>query len=363
MFLLFVFTWLSSKNEPEILPENALFFTLQKEIIMRFFLILPICFSEMSYLPQNNKVTSDAPTCRQRHLIAYLAVLFSLIVLFSPSLGGAASAPKSQEAAWQQALLKSTAPNEIKWLNSSDEKFIALYRNDTRGTQRGGLILLHEMGGHPDWPEVISPLRNSLPQHGWFTLSIQLPAFESDALISDYASSMSSATQRIQAAIAHFRALEINNIILLGYGLGATMAASFLATNEGHGVIAFVAVSILSDDTSETWLNSPKSIEKLKLPMLDIYGSNDLNNVVGYAGKRAHAARRSESNTVKKAQPNISEKPSFANAAASKATPSFAYRKIQITGARHSFNGQQRRLNKRITGWLKQYGAEITSAQ
>ncbi len=300
---------------------------------------------------------------RYRKAQRWLALLLAAISLLMASLSHAAPAPKSQELAWEQALVKSMDTNEIKWLRTPNEKFIALYNDDFTGTLQGGVILLHGMGGHPDWPDVISPLRQSLPRHGWATLSIQLPAFERGAQISDYGGTIADVSLRIEAAIKEFRENGIGNIVLLGHGLGAVMGASHLASNPNSGVAAFVAISMPTYKEGGAWMQLTNSIEKLRVPMLDIFGRNDLRSVINYADQRARAARRAGLNASKNRQVAGSQQSSTATGGFSKTGGFIAYRKFQIAGANHFFSGHERTLSKRIVGWLKHHASGVSIKQ
>ena len=322
--------------------------------------MLPIYFSDMAYLTPTFAHDADSPNSRQRWLMSRRILILSLFALLLASSAGAVSAPKNQEIAWEQALMKSSDPNEIKWLRTPNEKFIALYSDDFTGTLRGGVILLHGMGGHPDWPDVISPLRKSLPKHGWSTLSIQLPTFEKGGQISDYNGTMAAVSARIKAAIEHFRSIGNSNIVLLGHGLGATMGASFLASTPDNGVAAFIGVSMPYYRDGEEWMDLTQSIEKINLPMLDVYGSNDLTSVIENADKRALAARRGGLKASKNRQFNGFNRSATAKGAFSKIGGFIAYRKFQIIGANHSFSGQEHILSKRIVGWLKHHASGVS---
>ncbi|MCF6323539.1 MAG: alpha/beta hydrolase family protein [Gammaproteobacteria bacterium] len=256
--------------------------------------------------------------------------------------------------------MKSSNPNEIRWLQTPSEKFIALYNDNFTATLRGGVILLHGMGGHPDWPDVISPLRRSLPKNGWATLSIQLPVFEKGGQPADYADTFNSVTERIKAAIEHFRSIGNSNIVLLGHGLGSTMGAAFLANTPDSGITAFVGISMPYYRGEEEWMDLTRSIEKLNLPMLDVYGSNDLDSVIDNSEKRTLAARRSGLRTSKNRPLTDFNRAATNSGALSKTGEFIAYRKFQITGANHSFRGQERVLSKRIVGWLKHHASDIS---
>jgi pimeloyl-ACP methyl ester carboxylesterase len=322
--------------------------------------MLPIYFSDMAYLAPTFGNNTDSSNRRQRWLISRIILIFSLFTLLLTPLAEAVSAPKNQELAWEQALIKSSDPNEIKWLRTPNEKFIALHSDDFTGTLRGGVILLHGMGGHPDWPDVISPLRKSLPKHGWSTLSIQLPTFEKGGQISDYNDTMATVSARIKAAIEHFLSIGNSNIVLLGHGLGSTMGASFLASTPDNGVAAFIGISMPYYRDGEEWMDLTKSIEKINLPMLDVYGSNDLTSVINNADKRALAARRGGLKASKNRQFDGFNRSATAKGAFSKIGGFIAYRKFQITGANHSFRGQERILSKRIIGWLKHHASGVS---
>jgi len=283
-----------------------------------------------------------------------------LLTLHSSSPANAATTIKTQEITWEQVLMKSSDPNEIKWLRTPNEKFIALYNDDFTGTLHGGVILLHGMGGHPDWPDVISPLRKSLPKNGWSTLSIQLPAFEKGGQLADYAQSLNSVTARIKAAIEDFHSIGNGNIVLLGHGLGSTMGAAFLANTPNSGVTAFVGISMPHYHSGEEWMDLSKSIEKLNLPMLDVYGSNDLDSVINNSEKRALAARRGGLKASKNRQFTGFNRSATAKGAFSKVGGFIAYRKFKISGANHSFSGQERVLSKRIVGWLKHHASGVS---
>ena len=66
---------------------------------------------------------------------------------------------------------------------------------------KGTVVILHGRGYHPDWENVVSPLRVGLVEQGWNTLSIQLPVLEKSAKYFDYVDLFDLAGQRIEAAL------------------------------------------------------------------------------------------------------------------------------------------------------------------
>ena len=55
---------------------------------------------------------------------------------------------------------------ELFWLETMENSFVALFNRQKTEETKDAAIILHSIGGHADWPEVISPLRNILPEFG-----------------------------------------------------------------------------------------------------------------------------------------------------------------------------------------------------
>lgn len=53
--------------------------------------------------------------------------------------------------------------------------FYGLYLVERSGSPQGGVLLLPDIEQHAQWPEIIAPLREYLPDYGWNTLAITLP--------------------------------------------------------------------------------------------------------------------------------------------------------------------------------------------
>ncbi|SFX24411.1 DUF3530 family protein [Marinospirillum alkaliphilum] len=60
---------------------------------------------------------------------------------------------------------------------ADDETFLALQLEALSARPKGRLLLLPGDGLHPDWPLGIAPIRRNLPEYGWHTLSLSLPAY------------------------------------------------------------------------------------------------------------------------------------------------------------------------------------------
>ncbi|MCG8427136.1 MAG: alpha/beta hydrolase family protein, partial [Chromatiales bacterium] len=188
------------------------------------------------------------------------------------------------------------------------------------------VIILHGRGAHPDWSDVINPLRSELPAHGWQTLSIQLPVAEAGAKDLVYQGLIPEALPRIAAAIDYFDQQGVQNVAIVAHSLGTLMGAAYLAENaDSDAIKGFVAISMPLVE-GEGAANVPEVLGKLKVPMLDIYGSRDIASVRNTVRQRAIAIRKGEGN---------------------------AYRSLEIEGADHFFIGLESVLVGRVNGWLR----------
>ncbi len=215
-------------------------------------------------------------------------------------------------------------------LKAGELDFLAIHAPANTDTTRGAVILLHGMGANPDWTDVIQPLRSELPEHGWETLSLQLPVASADAPSKAYLALISEAGPRIGAAVDFLKQEGSSNMVLIGHSLGARMGAEYLAQGTPPEIRAFVAVG-LSARMEQTESGSLGALQGIRIPILDIYGSRDLDSVLQSAPARAAAARKARN-------PD--------------------YRQTEIAGANHFFQGLEDTLVTRVYAWISQFQKE-----
>lgn len=81
----------------------------------------------------------------------------------------------------QLALADTLKEHEIVWLDVSypnsdqPQKTLAIAHPSLIAKEQGAILLIHDKEQHADWPQIIRPLRQILPEAGWFTLSVSLP--------------------------------------------------------------------------------------------------------------------------------------------------------------------------------------------
>ena len=165
-----------------------------------------------------------------------------LLALLMGGSGQASNLMREQRIAAE--ITRGPVGGELLWPQAGQTRFLAIHSPATTRKTLGGVILLHDMGGHPDRAGVIRPLRLYLPTRGWDCLSIQLPVAARGADAQAYRPLIPQAAARIQAAIDYFKGRNDRNLILLGHGLGARMALESLARRQPKEVRALVAIGL-----------------------------------------------------------------------------------------------------------------------
>ena len=260
-------------------------------------------------------------------MIAQLARI-AIATIALQCVGAPAAEPLSdtaKEQRWADQIVDALIDGRAEWLEADGHKFLGIYTEQSAKEPRGGAILLHGIGVHPDWPQVISPLRVGLPEYGWSTLSLQMPVLANDAPVADYVPLLAEVAPRIDAGIDFLRKQGVEHVVLIGHSLGAAMGAYYLANHPNSPVEAFVGIGMeASEDHPE--LDTGTYLAKIKLPVYDLYGSRDLPQVLSSAKGRALAARKAGNEH---------------------------YTQIEIEGANHFFDGLNDELLSRVRGWLQ----------
>lgn len=250
----------------------------------------------------------------------YLIGLIFLAVV-SPSLA-ATKSDTAKEKRWEEQIVPDLIVGEAVHLKAAGTPFLALYAPATDKPVYGGAILIHGTGVHPAWPDIINPIRIALPDHGWTTLSLQMPILKNEADVQDYEPLLAEAPGRIQAGVDFLKSKGIKNIVIIAHSMGATMANVYLANKPDPDVRAYIAIG-MSNEFPKTHDNTV-ALSKIKIPILDLYGSQDLPNVMEFANAHAPIARKANKH----------------------------YTQVKVAGADHFFTNMQDELIKRVLGWL-----------
>lgn len=188
-----------------------------------------------------------------------------------------AQADYARERRWADEVTPGLVVGDAVYLaQKSGHKFLVIY---TEAAQpRAAVITVHGLGVHPDWA-LIGALRTGLSDQGYATLSVQMPVLAADAKADAYPPLFPDAAERLRAAVAFLKAKGHRNIAIASHSLGSRMSNLFLAGTPDHGVGAWISIGITTGEFAEP--------DKLRLPVLDIYGALDFPNVLQQAETRA----------------------------------------------------------------------------
>lgn len=203
--------------------------------------------------------------------------LFALIFALLLALP-ATAADYAREKKWADEVLPSVMTGDPVWLEvlkgpHSGRKFLTLYTEVAEA--KAGVIVVHGMGVHPDWG-LIGPLRQNLPDLGYATLSVQMPVLKADAKGEDYPATFDEASARLAQAVAFMEAKGYKKIALVTHSMGCRMTARYLEQNPNAPIQTWVAIGA----------SEALDYSKLKFPVLDLYGENDLPQVLKAAAQR-----------------------------------------------------------------------------
>ncbi|MGD8955919.1 MAG: alpha/beta fold hydrolase [Chromatiaceae bacterium] len=246
-----------------------------------------------------------------------------LILTLGVSLCGAAAASDlGKEKRWAEQIVDALLDGEAVYLNDGRTEFLALETESTAGDSRRAAIVMHGTGVHPNWPTVVQPLRVGLTEAGWHTLSIQMPVLPNEAEHAAYADIYDWVPGRIDAGIRHLRDQGFQTIVLVGHSQGSTMAVYYLS-RQPQPVEGFVAVG-MSGGIASGPMDTLAQLPALAVPTLDLYGSEDLPEVLDSAEERAAQARKAGGD----------------------------YSQQVVAGADHFFDGEEAELLEAVNAWL-----------
>jgi hypothetical protein len=268
--------------------------------------------------------------------------------------------------------------DEVVSLPGTNQDYYGLFLEESTGSPQGSVLILPDNQQHGHWPVVIAPLREYLPQHGWATLTIELPDEPARQRIAraeptDQPSSSNSEEknepiasidpitlnqegeplltteaidnaktnvpapeeaitlvavqykkknqQRISAAMEYLRSKGQLNIVIIGYGVGAAWAIDYLAQQNEKG-LALVTIDAMPSQDNDTQML--QQLAELQNPFLDL-----MQPKKSYILKKGKARRAIMQRNKNK-----------------------GYQQI-ITSNVASYRNNENSTNRRIRGWLK----------
>ena len=212
-----------------------------------------------------------------------MKIITSLLLLLIVSISIQAS-DLAREQRLADQIVDAILDGEPEMLTADGHEFLSIYTEADEPV--GAALILHGRGYHPDWQDVVNPLRVGLAEQGWNTLSIQLPVLDKAAKFYDYVPIFDEALPRIDAAIDFLRAQGNQKIILIAHSCGAHMAMQYIRKKGEDRIDAFVGIGMGATDYKQP-MRQPFPLDKMSKPILDVYGGDDYPAVQRLAAIRA----------------------------------------------------------------------------
>ncbi|NQY26497.1 MAG: DUF3530 family protein [Piscirickettsiaceae bacterium] len=225
-------------------------------------------------------------------------------------------------------------------------KIEATYLEEILGERHGAIIFFHDRGAQLESQGVITPLRHKMIEYGWSTLTISLDYPEESAILlsgepdlepiaEEQTAEMDaeenkntealevlppiSNQQRLDAAVAFLQEKDVKRILFLGHGAGGHVAIDVLSNiTDSISALILVGVPGLS-------LRLENAFSPMRQPVFDIYGDNEIDDVVAAVKRRKLMMKRMGSEQ---------------------------YLAREVLGADHVFYGLEESLVKTLRGWL-----------
>ena len=243
----------------------------------------------------------------------------TLLMLAAP----AAASDLEKEQRWREQVEDSIMDGEAVDLVVEGRKIFAIYMEAEDGSDKG-MIVVHGTGIHPNWQQVVQPIRVEMAAHGWNTLSIQMPILHNEAQYEEYVALYPEVPPRLRAAEAFLKDRGIQTLLIAAHSQGATMSSYYLSRHPSD-VKGLIAIG-MGATQKDSHINSAQSLKKITIPVLDLYGDDDLPGVLDTVDARTESSAHNAQ-----------------------------YSQQMIKDANHFFDGMDDELVSAVAGWAQQF--------
>jgi pimeloyl-ACP methyl ester carboxylesterase len=228
-----------------------------------------------------------------------------------------------KEQRWREEVEDSIMDGEAVDLRVDGYDVFAIYTEAEDGSDKG-MIVVHGTGIHPNWQHVVQPIRIEMIAHGWNTLSIQMPILHNEAEYEEYVPLYPEVPPRLRAAEAFLKDRGVKTLLIVAHSQGATMSSYYLSRHPSD-VKGLIAIG-MGATQKDSHVNSAESLKNIAIPVLDLFGDDDLPGVLETADRRKNS--------------------SVHNA---------HYSQQVIEGANHFFDGMDHDLITAVADWARQF--------
>lgn len=253
-----------------------------------------------------------------------LMALGGLLLAAGTALATPTTSNLEREKYWADQVVDSVMVGEAAWLTNRGHKFLALYAPPEKPSDTA-VILIHGRGVHPAWG-FIDKLYRDLATDGYHTLSLQMPILANEAKFSAYAPTFPEAFERIEAGIRYMqtRVPQLRKVVLVGHSSGGMTVVAYAARQPNPALAGVAAIGLSTLSGGPEVMQPALMLKSVRLPLLDVYGSNDLAEVVNFTAARKQAAAGNR-----------------------------RYQALRIAGADHFFTYHYPELLQALRDWLR----------
>jgi pimeloyl-ACP methyl ester carboxylesterase len=243
----------------------------------------------------------------------------TLLMLAAP----VAASDLEKEQRWREQVEDSIMDGEAVDLVVEGREIFAIYMEAEDGSDKG-MIVVHGTGIHPNWQQVVQPIRVEMAAHGWNTLSIQMPILHNEAQYEEYVALYPEVPPRLRAAEAFLKDRGIQTLLIAAHSQGATMSSYYLSRHPSD-VKGLIAIG-MGATQKDSHINSAQSLKKITIPVLDLYGDDDLPGVLDTVDARTESSAHNAQ-----------------------------YSQQMIKDANHFFDGMDDELVSAVASWAQQF--------
>jgi len=184
-----------------------------------------------------------------------------------------AGADYAREKKWADEVVPGIVVGDAVYLElKQGHKFLSLLTEAKDAKM--ALVVVHGIGIHPDWG-MVGTLRTELADQGYTTLSVQMPVQANDAKAEQYVATFPEAAERIGVAVDFLKARGYKRVAIVSHSLGSRMSRVYVMKHQDK-LVGWASLGIGGGDT----------YKGIKIPVLDLYGENDLPPVLTNVKKR-----------------------------------------------------------------------------
>lgn len=231
----------------------------------------------------------------------------------------------AREQRMADEIVDSIIDGDAVYLKSGDHNFLNIYTKTQAKHPKGAIIILHGRGHHPDWGDVVHPLRVGLIESGWNTFSMQMPVLEKTAQYYDYVPVLSESFPRIEAGIDYLKQQGNRKIILIAHSCSVHMVMAWVDAGRFRDINAYVGVGMGAIDYEQP-MAKPFPLDKISVPILDVYGADEYPAVLRGVDNRRKTIVLAGNKKSKQ---------------------------LSVPGANHYFTDQGDALLKSVRSWLQ----------